>query len=179
MTNKDIMAQLKEMKRLADLKAEKEKSEKSLHKILNPATIRVQAQKMVEYEAKRKKMFDEYNHQITHRGNDPLNLTVYERFILKTLGFSEWLEAKALGIPPPPELSTFGILVDDRKRKKSSEILKEVFVKENIVVDRIILERRRISSSHYCSADQTIECHSERESRGRRNVQENGADSRG
>ncbi|GKD37492.1 hypothetical protein Tco_1257699, partial [Tanacetum coccineum] len=99
------------------------------------------------------------------RGNDPLNLTVYEKFRLKTLGFSEWLEvhalaskskgksndlllqslrakfewvltqAKKLGVPPLPELSTFGISVDDRKRKRSSEILQEVFVKENIVVD--------------------------------------------
>ncbi|GJU28924.1 hypothetical protein Tco_1172513 [Tanacetum coccineum] len=43
MTNDDVMAQLKEMKRLADLKAEKEKLEKSLKKILNPATIRAQA----------------------------------------------------------------------------------------------------------------------------------------
>ncbi|GKA14808.1 hypothetical protein Tco_0694454 [Tanacetum coccineum] len=99
------------------------------------------------------------------RGYDPLNLTVYEKFILKTLGFSKWLEvhalalkskgksialllqslrakfewvltqAKKLGIPSPPELSTFGISVDDRKRKRSSEILQEVFVKDNIVVD--------------------------------------------
>ncbi|GKA14807.1 hypothetical protein Tco_0694453 [Tanacetum coccineum] len=63
----DVMAQLKEMKILADLKAEKEKSEKSWKKILNPATIKAQTQKMAEHEAKRKKMFDEYNHQITHR----------------------------------------------------------------------------------------------------------------
>ncbi|GJT21636.1 hypothetical protein Tco_0891573 [Tanacetum coccineum] len=40
LTNKDVMAQLKEMKRLADLKAEKEKSEKSLQKIMNPAIIK-------------------------------------------------------------------------------------------------------------------------------------------
>ncbi|GJR18032.1 hypothetical protein Tco_0966559 [Tanacetum coccineum] len=43
LTNEDVMAQVKEMKRLADLKAEKEKSEKSLHRIMNPATIRAQA----------------------------------------------------------------------------------------------------------------------------------------
>ncbi|GKD26577.1 hypothetical protein Tco_1232791 [Tanacetum coccineum] len=67
----DVMAQLKEMKILADLKAEKEKSEKSWKKILNPATIRAQTQKMVEHEAKRKK-------------------------ILKTLRFSEWMEVHAL-----------------------------------------------------------------------------------
>ncbi|GJZ20382.1 retrovirus-related pol polyprotein from transposon TNT 1-94 [Tanacetum coccineum] len=66
------------------------------------------------------------------RGNDTLNVVVHNKFRLKTLGFSEWLE---LGVPPPPELSTFGILVDDRKRKRSSEILQEVFVKETIVVD--------------------------------------------
>ncbi|GJU47048.1 hypothetical protein Tco_1204314 [Tanacetum coccineum] len=76
---------------------------------------------MAGYEAKRKKMLDEYNHQISHRvdqlpitkiiyrvnsskeaymkitrGNDPLNLTVYEKSRLKTLGFSEWLEVHAL-----------------------------------------------------------------------------------
>nr|GFA08904.1 hypothetical protein [Tanacetum cinerariifolium] len=100
--------------KLADLKAEKEKYEKSLQKIMDRAIIRAQAQKMVEYEAKRKKMLDEYNHQISYRadqlpitkinyrvnsskeatmgitrGNDPLNLTVYDKFRLKTLGFSE------------------------------------------------------------------------------------------
>ncbi|GKA01869.1 hypothetical protein Tco_0674534 [Tanacetum coccineum] len=101
------------------------------------------------------------------RANDLLNVSVHDKFRLKTLGFSEWLEvhslaskskgklndlllqslrakfewfltqAKALGIPPPPELSTFGLLVlaVDKKRKRSSEILEEVFVKENIVVD--------------------------------------------
>ncbi|GJY08949.1 hypothetical protein Tco_0377134 [Tanacetum coccineum] len=76
---------------------------------------------MAEYEAKRKNMFDEYNHQINHRagqlpitkisykvnsskeatmritrGNDPLNLVVYEKFRLNTLGFIEWLEVHAL-----------------------------------------------------------------------------------
>nr|GEV75580.1 hypothetical protein [Tanacetum cinerariifolium] len=111
LTNEDVMAQVKEMKRLANLKAEKEKSEKSLQKTMNPATIRAQAQKMAEYEAKMKKMLDEYNHQISYMidqlpitkisykvnsfkeasmriaiGNDPLNLTVYEKIILKTLG---------------------------------------------------------------------------------------------
>ncbi|GJW40427.1 hypothetical protein Tco_0066272 [Tanacetum coccineum] len=117
---------------------------------------------MAEHEAKRKKMFDEYNHQITHRAdplpitkisyrvnsskeatmritraNDPLNITVHDRFRLKSLGFSEWLEARALGILPLPlrELSSFGIPMEDKKRKRTSEILQQVFVKENIVVD--------------------------------------------
>nr|GEY51017.1 hypothetical protein [Tanacetum cinerariifolium] len=173
LTTEDGMAQVKEMKRLADLKDGKEKSEKSLQIIMNPATIKARAQKMAEYKAKIKKMLDEYNHQISHRvdqlpitkisyrvnsskeaslritrGNDPLNLTIYEKFRLKTLEFSEWLEvhalaskskgkstdlllqslivkfhwvlsqAKALGIPPPPELSTFGGSINEKKRKK-------------------------------------------------------------
>ncbi|GJS04499.1 hypothetical protein Tco_0321007 [Tanacetum coccineum] len=143
--------ELKEMKRLVDLKAEKEKSEQSLKKILNPATIRARAQKMVDYKVNSSK---ETTMRIT-RGNDPLNLTVYERFRLKTLGFTERLEvhalmsktksksnylllqslkakfqwvlsqAKALGIPPPLELSTFGVSINDKKRKRSSEILNE------------------------------------------------------
>nr|GEU87605.1 reverse transcriptase domain-containing protein [Tanacetum cinerariifolium] len=61
LTNEDVMAQVKLMKRLANLKAEKEKSEKSLQKITNPVTIKARAQKMAEYEATRKKMLDEYN----------------------------------------------------------------------------------------------------------------------
>ncbi|GKA90153.1 putative reverse transcriptase domain-containing protein [Tanacetum coccineum] len=56
---KDIMPFMqegvKEIKRLADLKAEKEKSEKSLKEILSPDTIKAQTRKMAEHEAKRKK----------------------------------------------------------------------------------------------------------------------------
>ncbi|GJT87735.1 hypothetical protein Tco_1069452 [Tanacetum coccineum] len=84
---------------------------------LYPVTIRAQTQKIAEYEAKRKKMCDEYNHQITHRadqlpitkisyrvnsskeatmriirGNDPLNLTMHEKFRLKTLGLVNGLK---------------------------------------------------------------------------------------
>ncbi|GJY88047.1 hypothetical protein Tco_0502675 [Tanacetum coccineum] len=146
---------------------------------------------MVEHEAKRQKMLDEYNHQISFRvdqlpiakisyvvnpnkeatmnitrGNKPLNLIVHPNFRLKTLGFSEWLEvhalaskksrklndmflkslrakfqwvinqAKKLGLPLPPALATFGMTAEDKKRKKT-EILKEVFVTENITVDRM------------------------------------------
>nr|GEW54341.1 retrovirus-related Pol polyprotein from transposon TNT 1-94 [Tanacetum cinerariifolium] len=118
-----IMPYMKEggNERLADLNAEKEKSEKSLQKIMNPDIIRAQAQKMAEYEAKRKNMLDECNHHISHRvdqlpitkisyrvnaskeasmritiGNDPLNLTIYEKFRLKTLGLRNLI--------PPPDI---------------------------------------------------------------------------
>ncbi|GKC05894.1 hypothetical protein Tco_0997504 [Tanacetum coccineum] len=127
LTQEDVMAQLKEMKRLADLKVEKEKSEKSLQKIMNHATIRAQAQKMAESEAKRKKMLDDYNHQISHRVDQlPITKISYKWVLTQT---------KALGVLPSPELSTFGISADDRKRKRSLEILQEVFMKENIVVN--------------------------------------------
>ncbi|GJV00035.1 hypothetical protein Tco_1329305 [Tanacetum coccineum] len=78
-------------------------------------------QKIVEHEAKRQKMLNEYNHQISFRvdqlpiikiiyvvnankeatmkitkGDNPLNLIVYPNFRLKMLGFSEWLEVHAL-----------------------------------------------------------------------------------
>ncbi|GKC23603.1 hypothetical protein Tco_1025753 [Tanacetum coccineum] len=118
LSQEKIMAQQKEMKRLTDLKAEKEKSEKFLKKILKPATIRAQTQKMAEHEAKRQKMLNEFNHQradqlpITKisyvvnskkestmkitRGDNPLNLIVHPNFRLKMLGFSEWLEVHAL-----------------------------------------------------------------------------------
>ncbi|GKE76511.1 hypothetical protein Tco_1542631 [Tanacetum coccineum] len=160
-SNEKVMAQLKEMKRLADLKAEKEKSKKLLKKILNPATIRAQTQKMAEHEAKRQKLLDEYNHQISFRadqlpitkisyvvnpnkeatmkitrGDNPLNLIVHPNFRLKTQAKFQWVinQAKKLGLPPPPALATFEMTAEDKKRKRT-KILKEVFVTENVTVD--------------------------------------------
>ncbi|GJZ32642.1 hypothetical protein Tco_0578078 [Tanacetum coccineum] len=127
---------------------------------MNPANIKAQSQKIVEYEAKRTKMLKEYNDCINQRayelpimkisyrvisssndatmkitrGNDPLNVIVHEKFRLKTLGFNEWLDVHALASKTKSK-SNDQILVDDKKRKRSSEILREVFVKENIVVD--------------------------------------------
>ncbi|GJS27810.1 hypothetical protein Tco_0488430 [Tanacetum coccineum] len=46
------MAQLKEIKRLTDLKVEKDESEEQLKKLLNPATIKAQALKWEEHESK-------------------------------------------------------------------------------------------------------------------------------
>ncbi|GJZ38955.1 hypothetical protein Tco_0585518 [Tanacetum coccineum] len=98
------------------------------------------------------------------RNNQPLTLIVYEKIVLKKLGFSEWIEVHALAsknksnandillrnlkakfewiktqagkldISPPPELSAFGLSAAE-KRKRSSEIIQEVFVKDNSVVD--------------------------------------------
>ncbi|GKC01975.1 hypothetical protein Tco_0993585, partial [Tanacetum coccineum] len=155
LTQEDIMAQVKEMKRLADLKAKKEKSKVSLKRIINPANIKDQAQKIAESKAKRAKILREYNDCINHRAdelpiikisyrvsssndatmritrrNDQLNVVVHDKFRLKSLRFSEWLEAQKLCVPPLPELSTFGISVDDRKRKRSSEILRDLVIRK-------------------------------------------------
>ncbi|GJX68433.1 hypothetical protein Tco_0304160 [Tanacetum coccineum] len=71
------------------------------------------------------------------KDNQPLNLTINDKFVLKMLGFSEWLETRAekLGIPPPPQLTAFGLTTSEKIRKRSAEILKEVFMKEDIVMD--------------------------------------------
>ncbi|GKB66314.1 hypothetical protein Tco_0927726 [Tanacetum coccineum] len=145
------------------LKTEKEKSKKTLKKVMTRAEITTQAHRLAEYKVTRAKMLREYNHCITHRANplpiskisykinntskeatmriklnnDPLNLTVYDNFKLKMLGFSECVETQArkLGIPLPPELTAFGLSTAEKKRKRSLEIIKEVFVNEEILVD--------------------------------------------
>ncbi|GJS54367.1 hypothetical protein Tco_0627729 [Tanacetum coccineum] len=105
---------------------------------MNLAIVKAQTLKLAEYEEKRAKMLDEYNKCIyervdpfpitkTHyrlsssqdftmritRDHDPLNVMVYKKFRQKTQGFSEWLKAKKLGIPPPPELAHFGKPAED------------------------------------------------------------------
>nr|GEV76296.1 hypothetical protein [Tanacetum cinerariifolium] len=146
LTNEELLAQVKEMKRLADLKAEEEKADKRpitkinyiIDKVSKDATMRIE------------------------RDNQPLSLVVLQKFGLKQLGFSEWIEvhtlasktkgkaidtllknlkakfewiktqAGKLGLPSLPELSAFGLSAAKKKRKKASEILKEVFVTEDI-----------------------------------------------
>nr|GEW02131.1 hypothetical protein [Tanacetum cinerariifolium] len=171
MTPQEAKVQLNQLKRLADLKVAK----------------------MAECEAKRAKMIAGYNHYITFiadqqritkinyridrvtrdatmrikRDNQPLSLIVMEKFGLKQLGFSEWIEIQALaskgkgkeidtllknlkakfewintqagklGLPLPSELTTFGLSVTEKKRKRTYEILREVFVTEDIKVDRM------------------------------------------
>ncbi|GJX58869.1 hypothetical protein Tco_0290259 [Tanacetum coccineum] len=154
MTIEDFKAQLAKLHRLEALKQEKEKSEESLKGIMNPATLKAQAHKLAEYEAKRAKILAEYNHYITFRAdqrritkinyridrvtkdatmrierdNQPLSLVVIEKFRLKQL-------AGKLGLPSPSELSAFRLSGAKKKRKRASEMLEEVFVKEYIRVD--------------------------------------------
>ncbi|GJW82197.1 hypothetical protein Tco_0146172 [Tanacetum coccineum] len=115
---------------------------------------------MAEHKAKKAKMMEEYNHQISFRadtlpitkiiyfvnsrkeetmkitrGDNPLNLIVHPNFRLKQLGFSEWFEvinqAKRLGLPPPPKLATFRLTAEEKKRKRA-EVIKEVFVTKDV-----------------------------------------------
>ncbi|GKA95361.1 retrovirus-related pol polyprotein from transposon TNT 1-94 [Tanacetum coccineum] len=98
------------------------------------------------------------------RNNDPTTLTVYENFALKMLGLTEWIEVHALaskgksqsnnyllqslkansvvinskqrklGLKPPSELSDYKITPEERKRKRISGLVDEVFVTEDIRV---------------------------------------------
>ncbi|GJX58423.1 hypothetical protein Tco_0289813 [Tanacetum coccineum] len=156
MTIEEVKAQMEEIKILEFLKAEKEKSERRL-KVLTPEELKAKADQLAAYEAKRAKMLEEYNHYITFRAdplpitkisymvnnstkeasmriirnNQPLNITVYDR---SSFVSSQKLPP-LLGILPPPQLTAFGLTSLEKKKKRSAEILKEVFVKEDIVVD--------------------------------------------
>ncbi|GJT04155.1 hypothetical protein Tco_0838617 [Tanacetum coccineum] len=114
----EAKAQIEEIKRVAELKAEKEKTEKRLKKVMTPDELRAHAERLATYEAKKENMLEEYNHCISFRpdplpitkisyriknstnedcmritrNRQPLNLTMYEKFVLKMLGFSECLE---------------------------------------------------------------------------------------
>ncbi|GJX02547.1 hypothetical protein Tco_0186460 [Tanacetum coccineum] len=151
--------QMMYLKRIVDQKAAEEKTKKSLHRI----NVEAQKAQLAEYKAKRAKVLAEYNHYIhfrahlgritkinykidkvtrdatmrIERDNQPLSLTVMEKFGLKQLGFTKWIETQAgkLGISPPPELTEAGLPPVERKRKRTSEIVKEVFVTEHIHVD--------------------------------------------
>nr|GEU46898.1 hypothetical protein [Tanacetum cinerariifolium] len=119
--------------------------------------------KWTEHEAKNSKMMQEYKHQISFRadtrpitkisyvvnsrkeatmkitkGDNPLNLVVQPNFRPKTLGFSKWLEvinqAKRIGLPSLPELATFRLSAEEKKRKRT-ELIKYVFVTEKVMVN--------------------------------------------
>ncbi|GJS35436.1 hypothetical protein Tco_0533818 [Tanacetum coccineum] len=122
LTLEETKAQMEEIKRLDVLKAEKEKYEKRLKKVLTSQELKAQAAELAAYEAKRAKMKEEYNHCINFRddhlpitkfnymvnnstkeatmrnvrNNHPLNLIMFEKFVLKNMGFTEWVKLHAL-----------------------------------------------------------------------------------
>ncbi|GJU15069.1 hypothetical protein Tco_1143035 [Tanacetum coccineum] len=152
LSQEKFMAQLKELKRLSDMKEQEKKSEEELKKILNPATIKAQALKSNSLPiTKISYIVNSSNFETMRitRDNDPFNFTVYSDFRLRMLGFSEWLEAKKLGLPPPPALATFGMTAEERKRKRT-EFIKEVFMIEDVRVDG--MERNLIPPPGLCQS---------------------------
>ncbi|GJV43008.1 hypothetical protein Tco_1427544 [Tanacetum coccineum] len=186
MTLEEAHEQMMYQKRIADQKAAEEKTKRSLQRI----NFKAQKAELDAYEAKRTKMLAEYNHYINFRAhsgritkinykidkvnkdatmrierdNQPLSLTVMEKFRLKQLGFTEWIEvqdlaskgkgkaidtllrslkakfewiktqAGKLGLSPPSELTAFRLTPAEKKRKRTFELVKEVFVTQDIRV---------------------------------------------
>ncbi|GJV23925.1 hypothetical protein Tco_1376620 [Tanacetum coccineum] len=136
LSREEFKAQLIEMERLEKLKAEQEKSERGIKKLFNPATLKAQAQKAdplpitkISYIVNKNK---EPTMRIT-RDNDPLNLVVLQNFRLRSLGFSEWLEVHALASKKSG--SSINQLLTSLRAKKRTEMIKQVFVTENVVAD--------------------------------------------
>ncbi|GKE08438.1 hypothetical protein Tco_1411989, partial [Tanacetum coccineum] len=106
LSQEKLMAQLKEMKRLTDLKAEKEKSEKADQLPITKISYVVNPNK-------------EATMKIT-RCDNLLNLIVHPNFRLKMIAKFQWVidQAKKLGLPPPPALATFRMTAEYKKRKR-------------------------------------------------------------
>ncbi|GKC19968.1 hypothetical protein Tco_1022118 [Tanacetum coccineum] len=75
LSQEELNNQIKELKRISDLKEQKDKSEQELRKMFNQAKPKAQAKKWTEHEAKKAKILEEYNHQISFRV-DPLPIKV-------------------------------------------------------------------------------------------------------
>ncbi|GKA23786.1 hypothetical protein Tco_0709819 [Tanacetum coccineum] len=153
--------QIRELKRISDLKARQDKSEQEMRKMFNQATLKVQAKKWIEHEAKKAKIMEEYNHHISFRadplpitkisyvvnpnkeatmkitrGDNPLNLIIHPNFRLKSLGFSEWLEIHALACKKTGKSNDMLLQTEEKKRKRT-QFLKDAFVTEDIRVDEM------------------------------------------
>nr|GEW12434.1 hypothetical protein [Tanacetum cinerariifolium] len=111
-------------------------------KLMNPATFKAQALKWEEHEEKKEKMLKEFNKCISER-SDPLPITKISYVVnsskTATMRITRDkdplnLRAKRLGLPPSPELATFGLTAEERKRL---EFLREVFVTKDVRVDGI------------------------------------------
>ncbi|GKA27945.1 hypothetical protein Tco_0714113 [Tanacetum coccineum] len=122
--------------------------------------LKAQAVELAAYEAKRANIIEEYNHCINFR-DDPLPITKFSykvnnyqgshhenckeqsasksHSVYKNLYSRSWVGK--LGIPPPPKLTTFDLPLAEKKacmkRKREAEVMYEVFVKEDIMVDRM------------------------------------------
>ncbi|GKA42454.1 hypothetical protein Tco_0735114, partial [Tanacetum coccineum] len=62
LSQEEFNNQIKELKRISDMKAQKDKSEQELRNMFNQATLNAQAKKCTKHEAKKAKILEEYNH---------------------------------------------------------------------------------------------------------------------
>nr|GFC05759.1 hypothetical protein [Tanacetum cinerariifolium] len=60
LSQKEFNNQIKELKRISNLKAQKDKSEQELRKMFNQATLKAQTYKWTKHEAKKANMMEEY-----------------------------------------------------------------------------------------------------------------------
>ncbi|GKA37372.1 retrovirus-related pol polyprotein from transposon TNT 1-94, partial [Tanacetum coccineum] len=129
LTLEDANLQMQEIKRLDDLKAEKEKSEKRIKRVLSLDELRAQAKELSAYEAKRAKMLKEYNHFINFR-DDLLPITKFSYRLVAT-------QVGKLGISPPPELIAFDLPLAEKKagmkRKRRAEAIHELIRIQNAI----------------------------------------------
>ncbi|GKE37543.1 hypothetical protein Tco_1460948 [Tanacetum coccineum] len=75
-------------------------------------------------------MMEEYNHQIFFRA-DTLPITKISYVVNSR---KEATMKITRGLPSPPELATFRLTAEEKKRKRS-EVIKEVFVTKDVRVD--------------------------------------------
>ncbi|GKD39557.1 hypothetical protein Tco_1259764 [Tanacetum coccineum] len=127
-------------------------------KRLTSAQLKAQEQVLTEIETKRiqhlNKSREEYKHYISFK-DDPLPITKFnyrlhslaskrqnatnDQFLKNLKAKFKWVAntIDKLGILPPLQLTDFELPPAERKRKRVAEIIKEVFVSEDIVVDRM------------------------------------------
>ncbi|GKB64336.1 hypothetical protein Tco_0920522 [Tanacetum coccineum] len=75
-------------------------------------------------------MMEEYKHQISFRA-DTLPITKISYVVNSR---KEATMKITRGLPPPSELATFGLTIEERKRKRT-EFIREMFVIEDVRVD--------------------------------------------
>nr|GEX90825.1 hypothetical protein [Tanacetum cinerariifolium]GEX90830.1 hypothetical protein [Tanacetum cinerariifolium] len=105
---------MQEIKRLAELKAKKERSKKGIQKALSPDEIQDQAYELAPYDAKRANMLEEYNRCISFRAK-------YRRFVDKHhRAIKDSLSAK-------PQRATSDVS-SKRHRQESKRLLGDILV---------------------------------------------------
>nr|GEY09255.1 hypothetical protein [Tanacetum cinerariifolium] len=127
LTLEEAKLQMQEIKRLADLKAKKEKSDKKLKKVMTPEELKAQEVELAAYEAKRAKMMKEYNHCMNFK-EDHLTIT---KFSYRVNNSTKEATMRVTRNNQPLSLKKKA----HKKRKRRAELIHEVFVKENIVMD--------------------------------------------